>query len=454
VVSDAAPAPIGTGHEPDSPYPDGRCPSWVDVLGWLVAAVVGLGLTALAVRAGAQLGTASAPFLGRYRLQIGPASLLAPAVAGVVLVTCAKGLLDRTRWPVVLLCGYAAALAWALALAFVDGSTGLTRALGSPDEYLVDIDGIDNDPLRFIREFTLMAGRHSIATRGHPPGPVLLLWALGRVGVTDHLVLGLLITAFGALTVPLVLAAVRDVAGEPAARRYLPVLVLAPYAVWVAVSLDAVVATLGAAAIVAGVRASRHRQSGWHATARAAAAGLLTGVAALFSYAAPWLGLSVVLVYFARRRPFLNLATGLGALIPLTAAYLLGFRWTDGLLAAHADYASRIQANRSALWWSGISVVALVLAAGPPLFASLRKVRNTPGWPLLVGAGIAVLFSVLAGLARGGVEHAWLPFFPWLTVAAIAPERPAGPVVPAPLPLTAVGAMVAVVVEAVLATPW
>ena len=138
----------------------------------------------------------------------------------------------------------------------------------------------------------------------------------------------------------------------------------------------------------------------------------------------------------------------------MLGAGLLGFSWVDGLRVAHADWATRVEPYRSAVWWSGISLVALLLAAGPPLFASLRKVRNTPGWPFLVGAGIAVLFSVLAGLARGGVEHAWLPFFPWLTVAAVAPERQAGPPVPAPLLLVALGALVAVVVEAVLATPW
>ena len=65
-----------------------------------------------------------------------------------------------------------------------------------------------------------------------------------------------------------------------------------------------------------------------------------------------------------------------------------------------------------------------------------------------------MVFSIAAGLARGGVEHAWLPFFPWLTVAAVAPERQGGQPVPAPLLLTGVGALVAVVIEAVLATPW
>jgi hypothetical protein len=232
------------------------------------------------------------------------------------------------------------------------------------------------------------------------------------------------------------------------------VLILAPSAIWVAVSVDVVVAVLGAAMVAAGVRASSRGRTGWHAGAWAGLAGALLGIAALFSYAAPWLGLSLVCLYFARRRPFLNIGTGLGALAPIVLADQLGFAWLSGLTAARSDYLSRIEPYRSAWWWSAISLVALLLATGPPLFASVRKLRNTPGWPFLVGATAAVLFSIAAGIARGGVEHAWLPFFPWLTVAAVAPERQGGPPVPAPLLLAGVGALVAVVIEAVLATPW
>jgi len=67
---------------------------------------------------------------------------------------------------------------------------------------------------------------------------------------------------------------------------------------------------------------------------------------------------------------------------------------------------------------------------------------------------VAVAFSVLFGLARGGAEAAWLPFFPWLTVAAVAPLRQAGPSPGSPLLLVAVGALTAIAIEAVLATPW
>jgi methylthioxylose transferase len=425
-----------------------------DLLAWFVLVAIGLALTAWAVHYGARLGTASAPFLGRYRFQLSPLSACAPLVAAAVLLVARSGWFDRVRFGLVLLGSYLAALAWALALALVDGLAGLTRSLLDPDNYRADLAGVGDDPLGYLRTYAAHSAHHTPAARGHPPGPVLLLWLLNRLGISGQVGLGVLITAAGMATVPLVLAAVRDVCGQVQARRYAPVLILAPYAIWVAVSMDAFVAVLGAAMVAAGVRASAASRRGLRAGAWAVLAGLLLGVAALFSYSAGWLGLSLVCLYFARRRPLVNIGTGLGALLPILLADRLGFAWVSGLMAARLDFQTRVEPYRSVLWWSAISVVALLLTTGPPLYASLRKVRNTPGWPFLAGAACAVLFSVLAGLARGGVEDAWLAFFPWLTVAAVAPERPAGPAVPSPLLLGAAGALTALVVEAVLATPW
>jgi hypothetical protein len=426
---------------------------WRDLACWLALVGVGAALTAWAVHSGAGLGTGSAPFLGRYRFQLAPATLLAPAVAVAVLGLGASGWFERARWGLMSAVGYLAALAWALGLVLVDGEAGLTRSLRDPDNYLSELGAVGDAPLTYLRHFNRDTVAHSIAARGHPPGPVLLLWALERAGVHSGLALALLITAAGALAVPLVLVAVRGVCGETPARRYAVVLILAPYAIWVTVSTDVFVAVLGAAMVAAGVRASDRRRTGLRAGGWAVASGVLLGLASLFSYAAPWLGLSVVCLYFARRRPFLNLCTGLGALLPVLVADRLGFAWLSGLAGARADYASRVEPYRSALWWGALSVVALLLACGPVLVASLRKMRNTPGWPFLVGAGCAVVFSVLAGLARGGVEHAWLAYFPWLTVGAVAPRRQAGPDIPAPLVLAAVGALTAIVIEAVLLTP-
>lgn len=425
-----------------------------DLLTWFWLTGIGLALTVLAVRSGAQLGTRSAPFLGYYRLVVGVASVLALAVAAAVLFTAHRGRFEQGSFGSLLVLGWWATFSWALTLALVDGAAGLTRSLQSPDNYLTDVPRVGEDPIAYLTAFTSEGTDHSVAARGHPPGPVLLLWALHRLGLTDRLAIGVLITALGALVTPLVLSAVRGVCGELAARRYAPVLILAPYAVWVAVSVDVVAAVLGAAMVAMGVRASAQTRTGWRAGAWALASGVTLGVAALFSYAAPWLGLSVVCLYFARRRAFLNAATGLGALLAILAAQFAGFTWIDGLLVARADYAARVEPNRSALWWGGLSVVVLLLAAGPPLVRSLRRLRNTPGWPFLVGAGVAVAFSVFTGLSRGGAEAAWLTFFPWLTVGAVAPELQAGDLPRSPLILVGVGAIVAIVVEAVLSTPW
>ncbi|GAA4683800.1 hypothetical protein GCM10023263_19460 [Phytohabitans rumicis] len=380
-----------------------------DLLGWLALVAAGLAFTWLATRFASGLGTSAAPFLGAYSWTVGPRSLLAPAVAAVVLAVVARGWWDRAGWPFVLVTGYLAGLAWTVSLALVHGLAGLYGQAFHP---------------------------------GAPPGPALVLRWLHRAGITEPLAVGALLTGVGALLVPLVLVAVRGVCGDLPGRRYLPVVALSPYSIWLCASLDALVAVLVAAMVAAGVRASDHRRTGVQAAAWAGTAGLLLGVAAMFSFAVPWMGLSLVCLYFARRRAALNLVTAAGALVPVGVAQLQGFRWVDGLLAAQRD--------RPVLWWGGISLVALLLAAGPALVASLRKVRNTPGWPFLVGATVAVLSTVLAGLARGGVEQAWLTFFPWLAVAATAPERRAGPPVPPPLLLVGVGAATAVLLAAAL----
>src|SRR5258706_13300668 len=76
-----------------APTPD----QWRDLVWWLVLIAAGLALTAWAVRSDARLGTASAPFLGRYRLQLTPLSLLAPPVAVPVLAGAPAGWFERAR---------------------------------------------------------------------------------------------------------------------------------------------------------------------------------------------------------------------------------------------------------------------------------------------------------------------------------------------------------------------
>lgn len=431
-----------------------------DAARWLVLVAVGLALTYVAVAARLHLGTASAPFIGRYRFKLEPGTLLAPAVAACVLAAVRARLHERVSWRWLLAGGYAAAVAWAVGLAVVDGGNGLAGPVDNPNEYLRDVPAVHGDPAGFLAGFVRHAsdGSFTIATRQHPPGPVLLLWLLGHAGLGRPEVLGLVITLIGCLHVVLVALATRSLCGEAAARRLLPVLILAPYAVWLAVSMDAVTLTLTAAGITCGVLASEpgRRLRSW--LPLGALAGLALGVAALFSYAAGWLALSLVVTYFVRRRPKLNVVTGVAALLPLAMVNAYGFDWAAGLTAAQADFSLRVGPHRSWLLWAPLDLLVLVMAAGPAIVPAARKIRRTPGWPFLIGAGLAVGFALGSGLSRGEVERSWLPFFPWLLVPAVAPER--RPVTlpedsaPTPSVLVGVGAITAIVIQCALRTAW
>src|SRR5829696_339528 len=92
-----------------------------DLIGWLALATIGLLVTWLAVRGGARLGTASAPFLGSYRLEISPMSLVAPVVAAIVVAAAWRGWFRRAPWWVVSLGSAVGLFGWAVGLALVDG---------------------------------------------------------------------------------------------------------------------------------------------------------------------------------------------------------------------------------------------------------------------------------------------------------------------------------------------
>jgi len=421
-----------------------------DALLWSLLVAVGLALSAAFVLLRLRLGTASAPFTGSYRGKIVAGSVLAPVVAVGVLAAVRRGLAERLSWRSLLLWSYLAAVAWTLALAFVDGGNGLAAPVTDPQEYLRDVPAVAGDPVAFLRTFVDHSTSFSFATRQHPPGPVLLLWAVRPLGLVRAETLGLAIALVGCLAVPLVAVSVRSLCGEPPARRLLPLLALAPWAVWTAVSMDAVTTTLCAAFVASGVLGSERGRSRWWAVA----SGLLLGVAALMSYSAVWLGATLIAVNFLRRRPSLNVIAAAGALVPLGLARVAGFVWPDGLTATQADFSLRVEPHRSWLLWAPLSVVILVIASGPAIVPAARKWRATPGWPFLVGAVLAVGFALGSGLSRGEVERSWLPFFPWLLVPAVAPEPSEAAGSRPPLLLAALGAAAAVVLEAVLVTQW
>ncbi len=154
-----------------------------------------------------------------------------------------------------------------------------------------------------------------------------------------------------------------------------------------------------------------------------------------------------------RRRATTIALIGAGALVPVALARVLGFVWPDGLTAAQADWSLRVGPHRSWLLWAVLDLVVLVVACGPHVVTAARRIRRTPGWPFVVGAGIGVLFAVGSGLSRGEVERSWLPFFPWLLVPLTGTDDDGEPARPSLL-LLALGAAAAVVIESVLRSAW
>ncbi|TWJ15823.1 hypothetical protein LX16_1537 [Stackebrandtia albiflava] len=424
-----------------------------DLAVWLAIVAVGLAMAATGVAGGAALGTDAAPFLGVYHLvEANPTALAAPAVAVAVLAVARRRFAARLSWRRVLWLSYLASLAWQLALAVMPGTEGLTRYLTDQDGYRPQLTGIGS-PADLLAAVSDPANPLSTGMTGRPPGSVLSLWAVTSLPLPDA-ALGALWAAMAATVVPLTLLAARSTCGPVAARRLAPLLILAPWAIWLTVGPDAVTAVLAAAALAAAAHASHRRRHGWSATIWAVASGLLLASATMFAYLAAWFGLSIVCLYFARRRPWHNLATGLGALIPLGLVQLAGFDWATGLTVAYHGFLERIEFNRSVLWWIPLSLLVLILVCGPPIVSSARKMRNTPAWPFLVGSAAAVVFSVVMGTARGGVEQTWLPLFPWLMIAATAPARPGGPPLPFPWMPAAATAATGLVIQAVLVPPW
>lgn len=401
-----------------------------DLIGWL-GALSALLLAATVVTLHDRPGRAALALVEGYRWRPGPVAAVAVLAAALVIGATHRGLADRLPWTALLAAGWAATVGWAVGLALSGDGRGL--ALHATRDVAV----VHDDPLGFLARYTWLVPQLGAADRGRPPGGLLVLWGLTRLGLRGwHL--GLLLTCLAALSVPLVAIAVRSLCHEPAARRLLPVLVLAPFTGWLAGSVDGLTALLCAGSLACGVVGSEPRRTAWWALG----AGLLLGIAGLFSYSAGWLGASLVVTYFVRRRPALNVLSGAGLLLPLELAGRLGFVWPDGLVAARAQ-AGPTGGSRGWPLWVLLDAVFVLLALGPAALPALRKIRRTPGWPFLVGSLLAVGFALGSGVFRLPADRSLLPFLPWLLVPAVAAEPGAPPtgVAATPILLIAVGAL-------------
>lgn len=399
----------------------------------LLAAVLLVGGTALAgwqlTRDGVDLHLIGGLVLrGAWDPRLSPRVVL-PVVVGVVLVLWGPAAARRARWPVLLGGSVAATAGWAVSLALASGWGRLAEPLGSRYEYPYDVGRVGGigELLRTFNDSVLADSADPWTTHvsGHPPGALLAFVLLDRAGLGALGWAAAMCIAAGALAVPAVLLTVRAVAGEGTARAVAPFLVLAPTALWVATSADALFAGVMAWG-VALLAVAAARAPGRGAVGSALAGGLLLGLALHLSFGLASLGLlalAVVLVH----RDRLGWAGGIrvlavaavGVLVVFALFAVGGYNWFEGLsLTAERVRSGPSYADRPLAFFLVANLAAAAIAAGPAAVAGLACLRRSR-LALLLGAVLAgLLVSDVTGLVRGETERIWLPFTVWLPAAA------------------------------------
>ncbi|MEV5831765.1 hypothetical protein AB0L25_40000 [Spirillospora sp. NPDC052242] len=381
----------------------------------------------------------------------------AVAAAGVVLLPV---LAARLPWRWLPPAAWAGAALWAVALAVSDGPGALAAPLNAPTEYPAGMGQLRPDVLEWLRTFTERLHGYTTHVRGHPPGPMLVLWALEAAGLGGTGWLAAAIIAAGSSAAAAIAVTVRCTAGEEAARAAVPFLVLAPLALWIATAMDAFF--LGVGAWGTALAAVAARRTGRAAIPAAAAAGILLGSLPYLSYGLlPLFAVPLAVLVSTRPRRAVLAAGAAGLAVVPAALTALGFRWPDGVRATLDTYlVSGGSAQRPYWYFLFADLAVLGLLTGPAVAHALPRALGVlrraararaavPGLGTALPAGAALLGTLAldaSGVTKGEVERIWVPFAAWLMVAAA--HRP-----PARAWLAA-QAGTALAVQALVLSPW
>jgi hypothetical protein len=289
--------------------------------------------------------------------RVGPGTIPAVAIA-VAAVVFAQRLAETLRWRWLLIGSFVVGLAWMLSLALVDGVSGISGVLVRPHEYLNTARSITNVPA-MLREFISRIPLDSphnwqVQVAGHPPGALLFFVVLVRVGLGSGLAAGLVVTILAA-TIPLgVMLTLRRLGAGAGARAAAPFLVLAPAAIWLAVSGDAVFATFATWGLCALAYAAT--SAGWRRTVLwSIPAGLLLGYTLFLSYGLVLLAvLALAILVLARSWRPIPVVLGIVAAIVISFA-AAGFEWWRAYPVLSQRYFAGIASRRPYLYWVGES---------------------------------------------------------------------------------------------------
>jgi rSAM/selenodomain-associated transferase 1 len=356
----------------------------------------------------------SPPLTGTYNPMLSLWALVTVSV-GLTGVWFADRVVTRVSWRRLLWASFGAALVWALALAVWDGAAGIVGSTRMSEDYAQTVPLVGDDPAAFVRTYVTDLRTFSTHPQAHPPGMVLLLWGMDRLGLGSEWWQGVLQLGVGAASVPAVLLTVREVGDDRLARAASPFLVLGPTAVaWS--SGDAVFLGVGAWATAWLVLATG--RTGRRADVLALAGGFAGGLSMLLSYGIVLLALVPAVVIIARRRWRVLAFAGVGVAAPLGLAWAAGFSWSAGLRATRVLYHQGIALRRPQSYFVWANIAALAVAVGPATWVGLSRLRDRGVWLLAGAAAVAIAIADLSGLSKAEVERIWLPFTPWLLAGA------------------------------------
>src|SRR5262245_15866565 len=395
--------------------------------------------------------------------------LVAGAVVALVPRMCAEERTTRVRFLGFLL---AAAIALPLSLFLVRqplGELGSLLTLYEGEEVVFDAPRI-HGYLAFLAQYVEAMPGLSLHGKHFPPGHVTWIHAVQQAFGPGVLPVALVVLGAFAAAIQCAYLALRELAGEGAARAGALLLLASPSLLdFACTSMDAVFLLWATGATVLAARlanALRRRASG-AVVGLALATGVVLLAATFISFSALPVGLAIGLfLLFAGRRELARTALALvlvGAGYAATGVVL--FLGTGFSIAAGMERAIELNKNFMAHVVGGDTrelhgyltcgnATAFLVGSGVALVAAsgFRLSQGRKGWTPWSSAALLTL----AVMACGGIyfmetERIWIFAMPWLAAAAVA----TGPIEARSLRvLFAAGALQALAMESLLLTLW
>jgi hypothetical protein len=386
-----------------------------------LAAVWLLGRHKIATTA-ADLQLEAMPLYGRWMWHF-DAELLAPIAVGALLIAVLPMVSARSRWRWTVVAAALGGIAFSLALALAHSDPRTGHDLHNHYASHIGLVDAAGGFGAFLAEYTdvQVVGDYPIHMESHPPGLVLFFWAAAKLGLQGF-VFENAVTMFAvAAAIAAALMIGRDVAGERAARRAAPFLVIVPAAFWHN-NADVVFGGVTLTAVACLVLATN--RNGARAVVLTVIGGLLAGAALMLTFSAALLALPVVVVAVWRRRWGVLLGGGALAAAVLLAPLLWGYWWLEGLQATRIRYYAGVASVRGYGYFLVANLAVFALALGPAIAVALAHLRNRRIWIVVGSCLAAVAIADLSGMSASETERIWQPFMPLVLLAGCALDRP------------------------------